>query len=132
MITLRSYLNEAETTAKSEFTVEKIQSISANSVIKNTKKTYTVNKPELEGYELYSAAINEIGETNGAVKLAARGYLEVEYADGSIGYIYTDWTEENNVRSVADTANRCQQSADYQNLTTDEKTVVDHFAAMNG
>ncbi len=78
------------------------------------------------GQPAYSMAL--AGITDYTQSYSARGYLEVVYADGSTQYVYTDYNEADNARSIAEVAWTLQQTADYQYYTAAQKTVVDDYA----
>ena len=134
LITLREYLDANEATAEGQFIVENAGTLfSQESVMENTKPTYADNKTAgFSGYALYSVAINSMNEQYATTKLTARGYIQIEYADGSTGYIYTDWTQEKNVRSLAEVAYKCKTKNDgvYEGFTSGQKGVIDYFADM--
>lgn len=104
----------------------------------NTKEHYTVDEKGFDGYKLYSFAINEISAEDATKVISARGYIAIEYADG-VDYIYTTWTAENNVRSVAEVAYSCQNAVreeedmptEYEMMSAARKSVIDYFAAFN-
>jgi hypothetical protein len=105
----------------------------------STKEHYVVDKEDFVGYNLYSFAINEISAQNATCAISARGYIAIEYADG-VDYIYTTWTVENNVRSVAEVAYNCQNEVrenediptEYETMGEGRKAVIDYFAAFYG
>ena len=64
---------------------------------------------------------------------SARGYIEVQYADGTTEYIYTDYNEADNSRSIQQVAQNliATDAAAYEAMTTTQKAIIDGYAAGN-
>ena len=72
--------------------------------IKKSADMSYIENPEDASQYYFSIYLNSISLGNYGMKYAVRAYVKVGYADGSIGYVYTPFDEENNVRSVYDVA----------------------------
>jgi hypothetical protein len=94
--------------------------------VANTKDHF-----ETEEGMAYSAALINIKPANIDQEFSARGYMVVEYHDGTTATIYTDYSAENNSRSVQGVAQALKaymNGAFYNSLDTASKAVIDGFA----
>ncbi len=82
---------------------------------------------EVEGITKHSYAIYEIGEADYETEISARAYIKINYADGA-DYIYTDFTLENNSRSVKVVAQYIKDTDFYEGLDDDQKAIIDLYA----
>ena len=71
---------------------------------------------EESGVKTYAAAFVGIGTGQYARVFSARGFLKVNFTTG-VGYVYTDYVEENNARSIYEVATSAYNDteADYKN-----------------
>ena len=127
--TLIAYTDTLTNTGK-EFTIDNYQGVSTFAQVKNTKGTYEYTDSESGAtYVAYSMAVVDIQDYTKAY--SARGYLVVEYADGSTKLIYTDYVQAKNSRSIAEVATLLQQTEEYAKLTDEEKQIVDSYVPTN-
>ena len=76
---------------------------------------------------VYYSSIVGIPEAEYGTNISARGYMTIQYADGSSATVYTALTAVRNIRGVAQSA---QADTDYYNsLTEEQKAIIDGFAA---
>ena len=79
---------------------------------------------------VYYSSIVGIPEAEYGTNISARGYMTIQYADGSSATVYTELTAVRNIRSVAKSA---QADTEYYNtLTPEQKAIIDGFAAASG
>ena len=83
----------------------------------------TVSTTGEDSVTTYRGAIFEINEANYNRYFAARGYFTVKYTNGETKNFYY----ANN--SVANVAKVFKESADYENLSDEQKSIVDAYAA---
>lgn len=99
-----------------------------NIIVANSGK----DKQALNGgaYE-YILRLVQIHESNYARAFSARGYLKVTYADGSTAYIYTEYTQADNSRSIAGIAKLVKANVNgdgtYANMSDEAKENIDHY-----
>ena len=74
-----------------------------------------------------TCAIYQIPESDFGTAISARAYIKINYADGE-GYIYTDFTEANNSRSIKEAAKNLQGTDFYNGLDADQKLIIDSYA----
>lgn len=74
-----------------------------------------------ENYSYYGSLTNVLDQ-NTNLSFSARGYILVEYTDGSAQYIYTNYNETNNSRSIYQVANLAY--ADEEDVERKEKIKV--------
>ena len=127
--TLIAYTDTLTTVGK-EFTIENYQDQSTFAKVVNTKGTFDYTD-EQGTYKAYSMAL--IGIKDYAKSYSARGYLVVEYVDGTTQTIYTDYDATNNSRSIQQVAqNVIAKFADAYNAMSDaQKAIIDAYAAGN-
>ncbi len=120
-----------------DFTIANYQSeIDAQSTsirqVANTKNTFNYDLATgmigASGQPAYSMAVVDIEDYT--QRYSARGYLEVKYADDTTQYIYTDYNEADNSRSVAEVAYKIKMNAaaEYENYEQAQKDVIDNYA----
>ena len=125
--TLITYTDTLTAVGK-DFTIENYQGEATFAVVKNTKGTFKyTDQMNNKKYTAYSMAVVDIKDYTKAY--SARGYLVVEYADGSTQTIYTDYNATDNSRSIAEVANLLKQSNEYTEYTDEQKVIVDAYAA---
>lgn len=124
LILPKSYLDDV-----SRFTKEALDA--AGKLYVDVKQMVWSSAPtEINDYYLMKAALVNIKEKNYAVNFAARSYVKITLADGTVDYVYSDFDATNNVRSVAQVAYAIQQdTAVYEGLSTERKANVDKYAA---
>lgn len=86
----------------------------------------TVSTTGEDGVTTYRGAIFEINEANYNRCFAARGYFTVKYTNGETKNFYSAAYANN---SVANVAKVFKESADYENLSDEQKSIVDAYAA---
>lgn len=118
-----------DTLTKGEFTIENYQGVSGFLQKENTKGTFEYNDKTGETYTSYSVAVVDIADYT--KEYSARGYLVVEYADGSTQTIYTDYSVSDNSCSVANAAYALKTTNFdvYNELTKALKKIIDGYAA---
>ena len=78
---------------------------------------------------VYYSSIVGIPEAEYGTNISARGYMTIQYADGSSATVYTASTAVRNIRGVAKSA---QADTEYYNtLTPEQKAIIDGFAAAS-
>lgn len=83
-----------------------------------------------EANGIYTAALINLKEANYTKQFAARGYLRVTYADGSVEYFYSDFDADGNVRSIQAVASAAL--ADTSVTYTDaQKAILKVFAGQS-
>lgn len=88
----------------------------------------TVSTTGEDGVTTYRGAIFEINEANYNRYFAARGYFTVKYTNGETKNFYSAAYANN---SVANVAKVFKESADYENLSDEQKSIVDAYAAKH-
>ena len=85
------------------------------------------NNPEADGFYGFNCAITGMHTLNLDRPFAARTYLK--YRDGGVyKYIYGNFNETDNVRSIYEIANIAKDSVEYASLTQDKKDIVNYYA----
>lgn len=117
-----------ETLTKGDFTIENYQMESAFAKVENTKGTFAYLDDSGEELAAYSMAIY-VDPDHFTMKYSARGYLIVEYADGKTRTIYTDYSDANNSRSIAEVAYQFKtENMDvYATMSWAQKDTIDAF-----
>ena len=96
-----------------DFTIEALKS--RNIHYETIGKSSDMKERITDNLSEFSLALVNIKEENFAVDFAARAFVEVKYADGAKSYVYSDFTVENNCRSVYEVARKgLNNSADEQ------------------
>ena len=118
-------------TADKDFTIENYTGESTFKAVANTKGTYIYTDKQGATFTAYSMALVDI--VNYAKAYSARGYLVVEYADGTTQTIYTDYDATNNSRSIQQVAQRLKDTdmAAYNAMTDKQKAIIDAYVAGN-
>ena len=118
-----------DTLTNGDFTIANYAGGAAFAQVKNTKGTFAYTDAEDNAYVAYSMALVNINDYTKAY--SARGYLVVEYVDGTTATVYTDYNAADNSRSIAEVANlfKTQDTAKYDALTDEEKAIVNAYAA---
>ncbi len=118
-----------DTLGDSAFTMENFTA-GENLVVAENGKTKQLLNENTGAYE-YILRLTKIKEANYARAFSARGYLKVTYADGTTAYVYTQYTEENNSRSIAEVAQRCADNVngkgEYHSMSSEAQTNVDKY-----
>ena len=116
------------TTAGREFTITNYEGVSTFAKVQNTKGTYSYKDTNGEACTAYSMALVDIKNYEKAY--SARGYIVVEYMDGTTQTIYTDYNAENNSRSIQQVAQRFKELAmeAYEEMTPEQKAIIDNYA----
>ena len=112
--------------AQKEFIVENFDATKNEILIIAGEKFDTTTIPD---YILYTGVMVNVKETNYARAFSARGYIKIAYTNGEPGYIYTDYSEANNSRSISLVAKKILESGneEYQ----DVQIVKDYAAKAN-
>ena len=118
-----------DTLTKGDFTIENYQGAGGFLQVENTKGTFEYTDKTGETYTSYSIAVVDIADYTR--EYSARGYLVVEYADGSTQTIYTDYNVTDNSRSIAEVANRLKTNnpGEYNAMSDAKKAIGDAYAA---
>ena len=113
-----------------DFTIENYADNAKVLKVPNTKGVYEYTHQDVT-YSAYSVAITNLPETYYTQSYSARGYIVVEYADGTTATIYTAFDEANNSRSIAQTAYNIKTlgAAEYETYGPKQKAIVDMFAS---
>ncbi len=117
-----------DTLTKGDFTIENYQGAKGFLQVKNTKGTFEYTDKTGEKYTAYSMAVVDIA--NYTREYSARGYLVVEYADGSTQTVYTDYNQADNSSSIANAAYTLKTSNSdmYNKMTKALKEIIDGYA----
>ena len=117
-----------DTLTKGDFTIENYQGAKGFLQVENTKGTYEYTDKTGETYTAYSIAVVDIADYTR--EYSARGYLVVEYADGSTQTIYTDYNLTDNSICIATAAHTLKTSnLDFYNqMTKAVKKIIDSYA----
>lgn len=120
-----------DTLTKGEFMIGNYQGSSTFAQVANTKGTFAYTDGFGNDYQAYSLVVINIAEANYAKSYSARGYLVVEYADGTTQTVYTDYNTADNSRSIADVAYRLKTTnpSEYNAMSDTQKAIVDAYAA---
>ena len=126
--TLVAYTDTLTSVGK-DFTIENYQGESTFAKVENTKGTYELIDKNGGTYTAYSMAVVDIKDYT--KEYSARGYLVVEYADGSTQTIYTDYNDIDNSSSIANAANQLKKLDPdaYNEMSNAKKAIVDTYAA---
>ena len=118
-----------DTLTNGDFTIANYAGGAAFAQVKNTKGTFAYTDKAGNEYVAYSMALVNIQDYTKAY--SARGYLVVEYVDGSVATVYTDYNAADNSRSIAEVATlfKTQDAEKYAELTLEEQAIVDAYAA---
>lgn len=85
------------------------------------------NNPEADGFYGFNCAITGMHTLNLDRPFAARTYLK--YRDGGVyKYIYGNFNETDNVRSIYEIAEIAKDSSAYADLSQDKKDIVNYYA----
>lgn len=79
----------------------------------------------------YSAAFTNISADQYTRSLSARGYMEIQYTSG-VGYIYTDYDEANNARSIYEVATKAYGNNEISDAVTDYVNSVADITVDSG
>ncbi len=117
-----------DTLTKGDFTIENYQMESTFAQVENTKGTFEYTDSDGETYAAYSMAI-DVDPDHFTMEYSARGYLVVEYADGSTRTIYTDYNADDNSCTIAEIANefKTKNPELYDTMTQAQKDVIDAY-----
>lgn len=117
-----------DTLTKGDFTIENYQSESTFAQVQNTKGTFEYTDSDGEKYAAYSMAVY-VDPDHFTMEYSARGYLVIEYADGSTRTIYTDYNAEDNSCAIAEIANdfKTKNPDVYKAMTQAQKDVIDAY-----
>ncbi len=118
-----------DTLTKDDFTIANYLSDATFAKVKNTKGTFEYTDKEDNEYVAYSMALVNIRDYTRAY--SARGYLVVEYADGTTATVYTDYNVTDNSRSIAEVANllKTQDAEKYEAMNDAQKAIIDAYVA---
>ncbi len=118
-----------DTLTKGDFTIENYKGAQGFTQVENTKGTYEYTDKTGETYTAYSMAVVDIADYTR--EYSARGYLVVEYADGSTQTIYTDYNVTDNSICIAAAAHALKtlNSDFYNQMTKAVKNIIDGYAA---
>ena len=113
-----------DTLTNGDFTIENYAGAEKFAKVVNTKGTF-----EYQGCIAYSMALVNIKDYTKAY--SARGYLVVEYVDGTTATVYTDYNAADNSRSIAEVANllKTQDVETYEAMNDAQKAIVDAYVA---
>lgn len=100
-------------------------------IIKSARQEGTILAADADDASMsaYIVRLTQIKEVNYARAFSARGFVEVQYSDGSTGYVYTTYNESKHSRSPMQVAQLCKDSGngEYANMTEEQKAVVDYY-----
>lgn len=106
-----------------EFTLDNF--VEGTSVVKVVStKSVTEN-----GETVWLGGLGTIKTANFTRDFSGRGYIEIKYSDNSVGYVYTDYSDELNSNNVADMAAQYKKTwkADYEALSESRRAIVDAY-----
>ncbi len=106
-----------------EFTLDNF--VEGTSVVKVVStKSVTEN-----GETVWLGGLGTIKIANFTRDFSGRGYIEIKYSDNSVGYVYTDYSDELNSNNVADMAAQYKKTwkADYEALSESRRAIVDAY-----
>ena len=127
--TLLTYTDTLTTVGK-DFTIENYTGETSFVQVQNKRGFFDYTAKDGTAYKAYTVAIVNIPESEYTVKYSARGYINVNYADGVTRTVYTDYSATENSRSIADVATRLKADTEaYEALSTEKKAIVDAYAA---
>ncbi|MBQ4053168.1 MAG: hypothetical protein IJD33_02390, partial [Clostridia bacterium] len=128
--TLIAYTDTLNEVGK-EFTIENYEGVDTFAKVANQKGTFEYTDKDGVKYEVYSMALVDI--KNYSKSYSARGYLVVEYADGSTQTIYSDFDATNNSRSIQQVAQilKATDEAEYNAMSDAQKAIIDAYEAGN-
>lgn len=118
-----------DTLTKGDFTIENYAGDATFAKVQNTKGTFEYTDKEDNVYVAYSMALVNIQDYTRAY--SARGYLVVEYADGTTATVYTDYNATDNSRSIAEVANllKTQDVEKYEAMNDAQKAIINAYVA---
>ena len=90
------------------FTLENLENSDANVKIANknqTKQDFHEIKDDSAGLSKFAISLIKIKKENYNLVFAARAFAKIEYADGSVGTVYSDFSDDN-CRSLYDVARK--------------------------
>lgn len=113
---------------ESDFTIENDQGELLVAKVQNTKGTFEYIAGDGEKYTAYSMAV--VNLVDYASEFSARGYLVVEYADGTTQNVYTDFNVADNTACVADMAYEIKENNPdlYAIMTDAQQAIIDAYA----
>ena len=81
------------------------------------------------GETVWLGGLGTLKSSNFTRDFSGRGYLEVTYSDGTVGYIYTEYSDKLNSNNVADMAEQYKSTcqSDYESLIEASKNIVDAY-----
>jgi hypothetical protein len=128
--TLIAYTDTLNTVGK-EFTIDNYTGESTFAKVENTKGVFDYTDKQGDAYKAYSMAV--VGVKDYTKLYSARGYLVVEYTDGTTQTIYTDYDATNNSRSLQVVAQKLKDTdmAAYETMTDAQKAIIDAYVAGN-
>ena len=115
------------TSVGKDFTIDNYQDESAYAKVQNTKGTFEYIDDDGETYTAYSMAV--VNLVDYAREFSARGYMVVQYADGTKQYVYTDFNVADNTGCVADLAYEIKTNTDmYAIMSQAQQAIFDAYA----
>ena len=81
------------------------------------------------GETVWLGGLGTLKSSNFTRDFSGRGYLEVTYSDGTVGYIYTEYSDKLNSNNVADMAEQYKSTcqSDYESLSEASKNIVNAY-----
>lgn len=114
-----------DTLTKGDFTIENYQMESTFAKVENTKGTFEYTDSDGKKYAAYSMAIY-VDPDHFTMEYSARGYLVLEYADGSTRTVYTDYNAADNSCTIAEIANefKTKNPEAYNTMSRAQRDVI--------
>ena len=83
------------------------------------------------GETVWLGGLGSIKTSNFTRDFSGRGYIEIEYSDGTTDFVYTDYSDQLNSNNVADMALQYKNTwkADYEDLSETRRAIVDAYIA---